>query len=40
MAAVNNAAVNMGVQIVTLFPLDIYPEVRLLGRMVVVFLVF
>ena len=41
---VNNAAVNMGVQIslqiVISFPLDIFPEVALPNHMVVLFLIF
>ena len=44
MAVVNNAAVNMAVQlffkIVILFPLDTCPEVALLNYVLVLFLIF
>ena len=44
LAIVNNAAISMGVQylfdILFSFPLDIYPEVRFLDHMVVLFLIF
>lgn len=38
MATVNNATMNMGIQI--LFSLDIYPEVGLLNHMAVLFLIY
>ena len=46
LAIVNNAAINMSVQvtlryfIVYSLPLDIYPEVGLLDNMIVLFLIF
>ena len=44
LAIVNNAAMNMGVQVCLLcsvsFSLDIYPEVKLWDNMVVIFLIF
>ena len=44
LAIVNNASISKGIQylfdILFSFPLDIYPEVRLLGHMVVLFLNF
>ena len=43
LTTVNNTAINMGWQIsfkiVVLFPLDLYPEVGLLGHMVVLVLI-
>ena len=38
--AVNNAVLNAVVQVLFLFPLDIYTEMELLGHTVLLFLVF